>query len=79
MSGGAKLNVRHRGRGGCGQRPDQTLPLCLTGGGSPLPAFSGGAHTVVEMDDHGTRRLNPYSLMSDPEDGSGYDDLGAPR
>lgn len=41
--------------------------------GSPLPAFSGGAHTVVEMDDHGTRRLNPYSLMSDPEDGSGYE------
>lgn len=40
--------------------------------GSPLPAFSGGAHTVVEMDDHGTRRLNPYSLMSDPEDTSGY-------
>jgi ferredoxin-NADP reductase len=41
--------------------------------GSELPAFSGGAHTVVEMDDHGTRRLNPYSLMSDPEDGSGYE------
>lgn len=41
--------------------------------GSRLPAFSGGAHTVVEMDDHGTRRLNPYSLMSDPEDTSGYE------
>jgi len=41
--------------------------------GSDLPAFSGGAHTVVEMDDHGTRRLNPYSLMSDPEDRSGYE------
>ena len=41
--------------------------------GSPLPAFSGGAHTVVEMDDHGTRRLNPYSLMSPPEDTSGYE------
>ena len=41
--------------------------------GSPLPAFSGGAHTVVEMDDHGTRRLNPYSLMSDPEDTGGYE------
>ena len=41
--------------------------------GSALPAFSGGAHTVVEMDDHGTRRLNPYSLMSDPEDRSGYE------
>jgi len=25
------------------------------------------------MDDHGTRRLNPYSLMSDPEDRSGYE------
>jgi ferredoxin-NADP reductase len=41
--------------------------------GSALPAFSGGAHTVVEMDDHGTRRMNPYSLMSDPEDTSGYE------
>lgn len=41
--------------------------------GAALPAFSGGAHTVVEMDDHGTRRLNPYSLMSDPEDTSGYE------
>ena len=40
--------------------------------GADLPAFSGGAHVVVEMDDHGQRRLNPYSLMSDPEDRSGY-------
>jgi ferredoxin-NADP reductase len=41
--------------------------------GSDLPAFSGGAHTVVEMDDHGLRRMNPYSLMSDPQDRSGYE------
>lgn len=41
--------------------------------GAPLPAFSGGAHVVVEMEDQGTRRLNPYSLMSDPEDRSGYE------
>jgi ferredoxin-NADP reductase len=41
--------------------------------GAALPAFSGGAHTVVEMDDHGTRRLNPYSLMSDPTDTRGYE------
>jgi dimethylamine monooxygenase subunit B len=40
--------------------------------GGPMPHFSGGAHTVVEMDDHGTRRLNPYSLMGDPADSSGY-------
>jgi ferredoxin-NADP reductase len=39
--------------------------------GGEMPHFSGGAHVVVEMDDHGTRRLNPYSLMSDPSDGSG--------
>lgn len=45
----------------------------VTRDGSELPAFSGGAHTVVEMDDHGTRRMNPYSLMSDPEDRSGYE------
>ncbi|MDQ2066200.1 PDR/VanB family oxidoreductase [Xinfangfangia sp. CPCC 101601] len=41
--------------------------------GAPLPAFSGGAHTVVEMEDHGTRRMNPYSLMSDPSDTRGYE------
>ena len=41
--------------------------------GSALPSFSGGSHVVVEMDDHGTRRLNPYSLMSDPADTSGYE------
>lgn len=41
--------------------------------GAELPAFSGGAHVVVEMDDAGTRRLNPYSLMSDPSDRSGYE------
>lgn len=40
--------------------------------GGPMPAFSGGAHTVVEMDDHGTRRRNPYSLMGDPADTTGY-------
>ncbi|MGB3146251.1 MAG: PDR/VanB family oxidoreductase [Paracoccaceae bacterium] len=42
-------------------------------GGGDLPTFSGGAHIVVEMEDHGTRRLNPYSLMSDPGDTSGYE------
>ncbi|PTX51902.1 ferredoxin-NADP reductase [Gemmobacter caeni] len=41
--------------------------------GGQMPGFSGGAHTVVEMDDAGTRRLNPYSLMSDPGDRSGYE------
>lgn len=41
-------------------------------GGGLLPTFSGGAHVVVDMDDHGTRRLNPYSLMSDPSDPSSY-------
>lgn len=41
--------------------------------GGLMPSFSGGAHTVVEMDDHGTRRLNPYSLMGDPADRTGYE------
>ncbi|NPD17695.1 oxidoreductase [Xinfangfangia sp. D13-10-4-6] len=41
--------------------------------GGAMPGFSGGAHTVVEMDDNGTRRLNAYSLMSDPADSSGYE------
>ncbi len=50
--------------------------------GGAMPPFSGGAHVVVEMEDNGTRRLNPYSLMSDPSDTTGYsisvrrDDLG---
>ena len=41
--------------------------------GGPMPTFSGGAHVVVEMDDHGTRRMNPYSLMSAPGDTSGFE------
>ena len=71
MSGGAKLQVR----------VDAVVKVndlitrfrFVSRDGSTLPAFSGGAHTVVEMDDHGTRRLNPYSLMSDPADRTGYE------
>ncbi len=71
MSGGAKLQVR----------VEEVVTVnalikrfrFVSCDGSALPAFSGGAHIVVEMDDHGTRRLNPYSLMSDPEDTSGYE------
>ena len=40
--------------------------------GEMMPTFSGGAHTVVEMQDGKTRRLNPYSLMSSPNDRSAY-------
>jgi ferredoxin-NADP reductase len=40
--------------------------------GGLLPTFSGGAHTVVEMEDGGVTRLNPYSLMSDPFDQTAY-------
>ena len=40
--------------------------------GDDLPSFSGGAHVVVEMQDGETRRLNPYSLMSDPADTRRY-------
>ena len=71
MSGGAKLQVRVA----------EVVPVndLITRfrferlDGAEMPAFSGGAHTVVEMDDHGVRRLNPYSLMSDPADRSGYE------
>ena len=71
MSGGARLHVRVA-------QVVQVNDLIkrfrfVSRDGSALPAFSGGAHTVVEMDDHGTRRLNPYSLMSDPHDTSGYE------
>jgi dimethylamine monooxygenase subunit B len=71
MSGGAKLYVRVESL-----TPVNDLITrfrFVSRDGSALPAFSGGAHTVVEMDDHGTRRLNPYSLMSDPEDRRGYE------
>ena len=40
--------------------------------GGAFPPFSGGAHTVVEMQDSDRVRLNPYSLMSDPADSSKY-------
>ncbi len=46
--------------------------------GGPMPSFSGGAHTVVEMHDAGTRRLNPYSLMSDPGE-RGYYEISVRR
>lgn len=71
MSGGAKLNVRVAEVVAVNDLIKRFR--FVSRDGSPLPAFSGGAHTVVEMDDHGTRRLNPYSLMSDPADGSGYE------
>jgi dimethylamine monooxygenase subunit B len=71
MSGGAKLKVRVAEVVEVNELIKRFRFVTLDGG--PMPAFSGGAHTVVEMDDHGTRRLNPYSLMSDPEDRSGYE------
>jgi len=40
--------------------------------GGPMPTFSGGAHTVVEMNDQNRVRRNPYSIMSDPADREGY-------
>lgn len=40
--------------------------------GQQFPPFSGGAHTVVTMQDGDRSRLNPYSLMSDPADLSTY-------
>ena len=70
MSGGAKLLVRVAEV--TPVNPLITRFRFVARDGGALPAFSGGAHTVVEMDDHGTRRLNPYSLMGDPADTSGY-------
>lgn len=71
MSGGAKLEVRVAEVVRVNDLITRFRFVARDGG--LLPAFSGGAHTVVEMDDQGTRRLNPYSLMSDPEDRSGYE------
>ena len=41
--------------------------------GGQMPAFSGGAHTIVDMQDGPVQRRNPYSLMGDPADLSGYE------
>jgi ferredoxin-NADP reductase len=41
--------------------------------GRPMPYFSGGAHVIVTMDDHGHMRRNAYSLMSPPHDCAGYE------
>ncbi len=71
MSGGAKLAVRVAEVVRVNDLITRFRFVARDGG--DLPAFSAGSHVVVEMDDHGTRRLNPYSLMSDPEDRSGYE------
>lgn len=71
MSGGAKLKVRVAAVTPVNELITRFRFERLDG--APMPAFSGGAHTVVDMNDHGTRRLNPYSLMSDPADRSGYE------
>ena len=36
--------------------------------GAPLPAFSGGSHIIVQMQDGEQRYSNAYSLMSSPLD-----------
>ncbi len=40
--------------------------------GQPLPAFSGGAHIIIEMQDGDVLRRTPYSLMSSPLDTTDY-------
>lgn len=40
--------------------------------GEDLPAFSGGAHIIIEMQDGDTVRRTPYSLMSSPLDTRDY-------
>jgi dimethylamine monooxygenase subunit B len=40
--------------------------------GGSLPGFSGGSHVVVEMQENGGVRRNPYSLTSSPRDTSQY-------
>lgn len=40
--------------------------------GQPLPAFSGGAHIIIEMHDGDTVRRTPYSLMSSPAETGDY-------
>lgn len=40
--------------------------------GQPLPAFSGGAHIIIHMQDGDKTRRTPYSLMSSPLDTHDY-------
>lgn len=40
--------------------------------GAPLPAFSGGSHIIVQMQDGEQRYSNAYSLMSSPLDTSSW-------
>ncbi len=40
--------------------------------GKPLPAFSGGAHIIIQMQDGDTLRGSPYSLSSSPLDTRDY-------
>ena len=40
--------------------------------GTIFPTFSGGAHTMIEMQDGDLKRMNPYSLMSDPAERDTY-------
>ncbi len=40
--------------------------------GQPLPAFSGGAHIVIEMKDGDVTRRTPYSLSSSPFETDDY-------
>jgi len=40
--------------------------------GQPLPAFSGGSHIIIEMQDGDTLRRTPYSLSSSPFDTTDY-------
>ena len=40
--------------------------------GAPLPAFSGGSHIIVQMQDGANSYSNAYSLMSSPLDTNHY-------
>jgi ferredoxin-NADP reductase len=70
MSGAEKINVRVTEKTDLNELVTRFRFEPVAGG--LLPTFSGGAHTVVEMQDGDITRLNPYSLMSDPFDQTAY-------
>ncbi|MEP1519864.1 PDR/VanB family oxidoreductase [Ascidiaceihabitans sp.] len=70
MSGAEKINIRVTEKTELNDLVTRFRFEPVNGG--LLPTFSGGAHTVVEMQDGAITRLNPYSLMSDPFDQSAY-------
>jgi dimethylamine monooxygenase subunit B len=70
MSGGVSIRVRVSEIEMVAERIKRFRFLRVDG--QPFPVFSAGSHIIVSMEDGGTQRRNPYSLMGSPFDQSSY-------